>query len=78
LAGWGLLHELVKQRFCVFFLSFFLFFSNSPTAQTERPTYAYYIPEDAVCAKGVPFWGYNTKNFVWGVIPPNPPLLGRE
>jgi hypothetical protein len=43
--GWlGLLREWVKYN--CFACSFFLVFTNSPTAQTERPTEAYYIPED--------------------------------
>ncbi len=78
-AGWGLLHEWVKYNaFACFFLSFF-FFSNSPTAQTERPIYAYYIPKDVVWAKDVPFGGRNYKKLYLGELcPQNPHILGRE
>jgi hypothetical protein len=48
------------------------FFSNSPTAQTERRTMAYYIPEDVVWAKDVLFWGHNNSNFYLGSYAPKP------
>ncbi len=55
------------------------FFSNSPTAQTERRTYAYYTPKDVVWAKDVPFGGFNYKKLYLGELcPKNPHILGRE
>ncbi len=58
--------------------SFFLFlcFSNSPTAQTERRTYAYYTPKDVVWAKDVPFGGRNNKKLYLGSYAPKTPILG--
>ncbi len=64
------------QHFCVY-LSFFPVFSNSPTAQTERRNYAYYIPKDVVWAKDVPFGGRNNKKLYLGELcPQNPLILG--
>ncbi len=79
LAGWGFLHEWVKYNaFACAVLSFF-FFSNSPTAQTERRTYAYHTPEDVVWAKDVLFGGFNYKKlYLAELCPQNPHILGRE
>jgi hypothetical protein len=41
------------------------FFSNSPRAQTKRPTKAYYTPEDVASVKDVICGDYNIKKFIW-------------
>jgi hypothetical protein len=57
----------------------FLFFCNSPTTQTERPTSAYYIQEDMVWAKDVLFEVHNAQNFYLGSYVPKTPsfVAGR-
>jgi hypothetical protein len=75
-AGWGFLHEWVNYN--GFGCCFSLFLSNSPTAQTGRPTYACYISKD-VFEPGMCLFpnlkNFNTKTFMWGYTP-KPPLLG--
>ncbi len=60
--GEGLLiRGFFANRWNITVCVFFLFYSNSPTAQIESRTYAYHIPDDVVWAKGVLFGGHNTK-----------------
>jgi hypothetical protein len=54
----------------------FPFSSNSPTAQTKRLTYAYFIPEDVVRAKDVLFGSHIRKISFRGIMPQKPADFG--